>query len=222
MNKQKLAQLLAKAGVNQVNYFEKTIRGDIFEKISALLDKSGVDARHFVDLYQEDSFYDDEPSEWTPTGESMEMDWDQFLNHIIGVQAQPPVEEGYSEVMEEDALEEAPGDVTRSIDANMGIAMRAIENLQSFVAQLPKGKRRDKMSRFLVHAEENLVSASTYMPETQADNGGDLSIDVATGYRTPEEAKGYADIYGLTEGTTVKLTRTQMTNIIKEALKTKK
>lgn len=79
----KLIKLLAKAGINELNFTEKDIEGRIFEKLAAFLDKNGFDAGMLLKLYSEEEF-DDGTSIWTPHFDIDVVTWEDFINHLEG------------------------------------------------------------------------------------------------------------------------------------------
>ena len=81
----KLKQILYKtAGITEFNFFDQSIHEVPFAKIAALLDKNNVDARSFIDLYNDSiegmmSTQDTGDTVWVPSSNLMDMTWEEFL-----------------------------------------------------------------------------------------------------------------------------------------------
>lgn len=162
----KLSLLLKKAaGIDQFNFFELPVAEEPFAQITAVLDRNGVDARNFVDMYDDtmgsyDKFGEPGETTWTPSNNLMDLSWDEFLNRILSI----------SHTLTEGPLKDNPISPTISINNNMNIAIRAIHNIQNQVKALPQSNIRMQLYKALSRAEDELINVTTHMPEVKADS----------------------------------------------------
>ena len=228
----KIVKILAAFNITEANFDDWELPGNKFERLTAILDKNGYDPRFLVDMCRSEELDPYHPRKvpqmsWTPYLEDHISTWEDFVSAIGGhppAKPRPTPKQKMKRMFEGQDLEEALGDASRSLQANIDIALRAIENLQNFVSQLPKGVRRTRMQMHINRAEDEIVSARGFMPAVQADVGGDLAIDTASGRKDANRAKEDRDTYGLAaeSNNKIHLTKGQIGFLIQEAVKVKK
>ncbi len=81
MHSYQLENLLNSIGITEKNYYEKVIPSRLFEKLTALLDRAGVDPGHLINLYT----LDDDKDVWVPNNDVYFVDtFEEFMFLILG------------------------------------------------------------------------------------------------------------------------------------------
>lgn len=230
----KIVKILAAFNITEANFDDWELPGPKFERLTAILDKNGYDPRFLIDMCRSEELDPYHPRKmpnvvWGPSLEDNISGWEDFVSAIGGhppMKQKPTPKQKMKKMFEGQDLEEALGDASRSLQANIDIAMRAMQNLQKFVSELPPGVRRTRMTAHIDRAKAEILSAGNMMPEVQADVGGELSKDLASFKKNSDQGREERRQYGLAaesnETTKIHLTRGQIGFLIQEAVKLKK